>query len=759
MKKIFLFTVLLLLSAGWAFGCGPQGPDYDAYVFRLCLSPQSYSDNNDQRIADAWSALIGKKVTVAQSRQLADVTLAELDTLNNPIAKYARGSKEVSAYLRLLVKYLENSQVTANSWNYPGPEELAQYQANLKAMLAEAAGYQGKLLYDRYYLLRLRILFRQGEYQSIINMWEHSPLKGEGVFVDMSRDYYAGALYHVGRQTDAAVQYALSGNMFDAHQCMRYLHGAQCLASVVKADPNSPVLPYMLEELVNGCRESFDYYRNVELMRPYVEHCMPWLKMQELRVPYDCIDYEGCGDGEYRLSELPSLGKWFGMVHAYQVSREEYSIIDQVIEQQSSDKSVTDRCMWLSAKAYLLYLKGDYDKAWKTIQQAVKSSGSQASELNARYLLMLLSTRQSSLKVMENTLAKGLPEFLVPEEYSWSHTSADGSYTYYDYENRVVSNSSCLNHLVKYGIVDRYLRQGDSVMATMAWSLLCNRYEDYYSYLPSSGDEHYWMFSKLGIANKQALLAKIESPAAKQGVLLQLICGRLPFDKYDYYDVMGTHLLCDGRFEEALPYLTKVPLSFISRQPIAPYAAVRSFRDTPWEKKIVDNFGDMNLTTNAKVDYCREVLRLRQQLATATGEARCEAAYQLGALYHQASAMGNCWWLAYYGVSTIYDYNLTLSDGHFDFHTASREMLKDALASTNTDLRYKAYYLLIHQGHNGLYYGKWSNDYSDYSYVLDATSPYYPLLRQFKNDLYVKKGMPAYVSHCDDLVEMFKLLK
>ncbi len=763
MKKILLIVIAVILGMAKVVACGPYGANYNAYVFSLCPSPMSYSQNNDQRLADAWSALIGQKVTVAQSRQLAEITLAELDTLNNPIARYALKNQEVGSYVRLLVSYLNNANFSYNSWNYPSAEEISQYNKNLQKMLNQAAGYSGKLLSDRYYLLRLRILFRQNNYNAIVALWEKQPLQGSSVFVDMARDYYAGALYHLGRQEDAAVQYALSGNLYDAHQCMRNMHGAQCLSRVVQQDPNSPVLPYMLEEIVNGSRESYEYYTRVALMRNYLGQCITWEKAEELKVPYMNLDYRTCPDGQWALASLPSMEEWFSLVSIYKVTQEEYKVVNEVIERQLADKKVKDRCMWMSAKAYLHYLKADYDKAWEEIQQAMKMLGSPASISNACYLCMLLSTRQHSLKVMESTLAKWLPSLRISDEDIWVSTSADGSYTYYDYETPRVSDEDRLNYLVKNGIVDRYLREGDSVMATMAWSLLCQQYGDTYSYLPSSHSEHYSMFCALSLGKQQQLL-DLMGATSKQGALVRYLCGRLPFVRNDYLDVMGTMLILNGRFAEAIKYLKQVPLDFIERQPIAPYAAMRSIQDLPWEKTLVDEAelsGNVKLSKNAKVEFCQEVLALQKHIKIARGEDLYEGQYNLGALYHQASEIGSCWWLARYAVSTVHDktiYDSAVED-QFDFLGQSRNLLLGSLASQRADLRYKAYYLLLHQGHDNLYYGAWNDDYSAYNFVLNAESKYYPILLKFKSDLYNRAGQPDFVSHCDDLVQMYALIK
>lgn len=758
MKKALFLVLLMAVWAVQSFACGPEMPDYDAYVFCLCPSAYTYSSGNDQRLADEWSKLVGSKVTVAQSRQLSQVSLRELDTLNNPVARYARKSKEVNDYLRLLVSYIETSRIVDDSWDYPDPDQMLQYNAQLKSQLAKASKYQGIILRERYYLLRLRIMFRMGDYEGILKQWETRPLTGSSVFVDMSRDLYAGALYHLGRNEDAAVQYAIHGNLFDAHVCMKDLHGASCIDRVAQHDPNSPVLPYMLEEIVNGFRESFEYAESLRLMRPFFQQgtCLPWEQLSSMDIAYDCYTEEGCAPNLYRITRLPSLNDWFQRVRPYKVQRDEQKLLEQVIDRQLDNHSVSDRCMWLSARAYLQYLQHDYAAAWDNIQKAVALPGAPLSNQNARFLRMLISTRQSDIALMERTVVDGLSEFLSPSRnYDWSFKSPDGIYDYY--------TEDCLYHLVARGIVARYLSEGDSAMAAMAWSLVSGRYNslEYYSHITSVGNEHFDEFCNLSIDKQKKLLDFIQHPDKASSTLLRFLLRRLPFPPYDYLDVVGTNLIRDGRFAEAIPFLEQVPLDFLSHQPIAPYAAKRSFRDTPWERISVDEFEDhrnLKLTTNAKVDFCKEVVKWQNNLAFSSGEDRLLAAYKLGELYHQASILGHCWWLAYYGVSNFSEYNLRLEKDHFGFVDHSRALLVQALSSSNQNLRYKAYYLLLTQGHDDLLRYEWDDNVYEYRSYLNKESKYYSVLKLFRNDLYGRPGEPSYVSLCDNLVQLYKMM-
>lgn len=770
MKKSFILFLLLGFVSLRAFACGPESPNYDAYVFRLCPNPNYYSHNNDMRLAQAWSQLIGTKVTVAQSRQLADITLAELDTLGNPIARYAKKNKEVNDYLRLLVRYLQAANMVSRPWDYPSPEELSNYQSQLTQILSQASQYKGQQMQERYQLLRMRILFRQNEFGALIQLWEQHPLNSGSVFADMARDLYAGALYHLGRPEDAAVQYALSGNMFDAHQCMRYMHGTSCMNRIIQSDPNSPVLPYMLEEIVNGCAESFRFFEVLSIVHPLIQlgACLPWQRISEIHVPYYCYDWEQCPDGFARITRAPSSFEWFQEAHSYEVNENEAMMLEVIVERQLANAKVKDRCMWLSAQAYLQYLKKN-DAAWNTIEQAVKAPGSDISKQNAQFLRMLIVTRHPDLKVMERTLAASLAKIPNMPVVAYVDSSADGSYHYWLEGPAPVSNEECFAHLVRHGIVERYLLEGDSIMASLAWSLLSSAYlydegDADYHFLPSSGGEHYNTFCRLSHANQIKMLGMIQQPKKVKSPLAQYILSKLPYSVNNYLDAIGTNYLRDGLFAEAIPYLEQVPLTFLSRQPIAPYAAIRSFRDTPWEKKYVEEGiqygGGLTLTTNAKVDYCRAVIEAQKQYAHSTGEAHTQAAYALGQLYHQASVLGYCWWLAYYGVSLGCEIcNEDLYKGHFDFVLQSRRLLEQAMDSPDAATRFKAGFLLIHQGQPTLTLSEWNADDYSYTVKVNTQSQYYPSLLRFMMELYLRNDAPAYVTHCDYLAEMRGMMR
>ena len=81
-----------------------------------------------------------------------------------------------------------------------------------------------------------------------------------------------------------------------------------------------------------------------------------------------------------------------------------------------------------------------------------------------------------------------------------------------------------------------------------------------------------------------------------------------------------------------------------------------------------------------------------------------------------------------------------------------------ALSSSNQNLRYKAYYLLLTQGHDDLLRYEWDDNVYEYRSYLNKESKYYSVLKLFRNDLYGRPGEPSYVSLCDNLVQLYKMM-
>lgn len=168
-----------------------------------------------------------------------------------------------------------------------------------------------------------------------------------------------------------------------------------------------------------------------------------------------------------------------------------------------------------------------------------------------------------------------------------------------------------------------------------------------------------------------------------------------------YNDIIGTKMMAEGRFEEAVPYLEKVPLDFLCKQNICAYMAMRDYSKPRWLTKQAikeDSEYDSNyrnsLNRNPKLDFCRDMMRLQPQhdLSRANSEQRINAAYELAVRYFQASCYGDCWYLTHYGKSVSDSTRV----GEKDFAKAAVEYLCESKNSTDFNMREQSLYALAY---------------------------------------------------------------
>lgn len=90
------------------------------------------------------------------------------------------------------------------------------------------------------------------------------------------------------------------------------------------------------------------------------------------------------------------------------------------------------------------------------------------------------------------------------------------------------------------------------------------------------------------------------------------------------------------------------------------------------------------VTTNAKLQYCRDMVALDNQIANSNGEVRNELLYKKANMLFQASHKGDCWYLAHYQ-NGVYAEKLR---SEYDFIGTARRLLVAAGHDTeNIDLK------------------------------------------------------------------------
>ena len=398
--------------------------------------------------------------------------------------------------------------------------------------------------------------------------------------------------------------------------------------------------------------------------------------------------------------------------------------------------------MWEAARGFVNYMNNNQDDAIKQLTNAQNLAGTQRMRDNARACLMLASIKSARPDDKYFDYITG--------EYKWldqvagvTETDKYGNDPHYHDVYERVTYDNLVPQLFKWGMpnaatavlgmADEHCNQGE--YANVIEHFSSNEYEEFYSYL-KNGEK--FSLEKMAVS-------KINLPEVA------------------FNDEMGTKLLREGEFQAAIPYLEKVPLSYVQEQGIADYMARKDYNKEIWLKRqFISPWKEFEteakLTENAKLTYCRDMLTLDKEIANATGEARNQLLFKKANLLYQASYKGDCWYLTHYAQSA----NDEQQKNEYDFVESARTLLREIEKNTtdiNTQLK-SIFAQTFIVGENSEYCVQKKFDYSTSTFenTLFFDTPHYramTLLDKFYQDNNLQAD---YMSKCD-IYKRFVALK
>ena len=247
-------------------------------------------------------------------------------------------------------------------------------------------------------------------------------------------------------------------------------------------------------------------------------------------------------------------------------------------------------------------------------------------------------------------------------------------------------------------------------------------------------------FDALNNATTDDLKAYVKYLAKQPSDSLESWAWRRAYREPDFYnDIIGTRLLAQARFADAVPFLEKVSVAFLDNQNIAPYAAQRSYAKERWMGKQAVAQPEYlteeqravlpKLQENKKLSYCRDMLNLLSQYSLMKpSEERMRKAYELASMWYQGSWEGDCWWLTQYGVSVMQD---SVMAGTADFVAKAMSLLDESAQSTDFKLKEKSLYALAFIRHGEPWFFEGWDDATQQYYDISNLKPL-PQSRQYK---------------------------
>lgn len=422
--------------------------------------------------------------------------------------------------------------------------------------------------------------------------------------------------------------------------------------------------------------------------------------------------------------------EWVKTVGRRAIYAQEVKDFISFAEGVAKKKNCPDGMMWLSAAGLLKYYLGDKQGGLTALENSLKLKGNERMKNNARWCLILV--KSASITNFDDATQKWLADEMEWLEMMGRHN---------------VYAKNATSRIADEALMPLFKNDKLHAMELLTW-LDANDVSNW------SG-ECYTFIDQCTAADLERFYSHLKSGKLSR---FDVVATRgIKIEQTLYDDMMGTKLIREGKFEQAIPYLEKVPLSYICKQGIARYMMYRDYNTERWFKRQIVDYDDdryayedsYNVKENQKLTYCRKVVALQNQLEKATGEKAHQLEYQLANLYLQAGHDGDCWYLSNYSWSSYYE----LGEGQFDFTIAAQKMLDRAFKTDDPELRMKTAYARAFLPIETC----WEYDYDyrtdKYKWNLTTTNGYnYFALKSLASiKRTAGKSSPRYLTRCDVL--------
>lgn len=631
-----------------------------------------------------------------------------------------KGDNEMLDYLQCLNTYLDICNDIQYSWEYPSEEDLQNRNFMLKNIKKKSLNYSGSRLVPQYSLMLMRCNMLLGDWHENKTFWEQKGNKlPDSVFRKMMENIYAGALYRDGEIQKATAIYVSQGDQKSIKWSLNKYRNVDGIWSLYSQDPNSPLLPYLIEDFVNNVQESIDSHNDEESIIN---------RGRKLVLSIECLPF--------------------------------YKIAEQVI----NDGVTENPCMWSTAEAMLYYLTGNQSQAEEISKRSLKLKGNSRVLDNCRCVNILIFSNNKTY--IHNTLHKDLK--WLENKIS---TETSDSYCYSNAYERIMMKSlypqfeSEGNYKLALATVGLY---NEMVVLKDEYNYRSPKYDSTMG-VPSWNNDFDNEFMNLYLYNISATQCSDYYNYIKsehEDSLESYICSHVYKNEDFFNDLIGTKYISEGKFSQAIPYLEKVNLSYLCKLNYNAYMN----RDFTKERWFYRQFNPLDIEginnnkqflSNPKIDYCNTIIETKDKFNKAKQTRKKELlAYKLANLYYQASYKGDCWWLTEYSYRTNAEkpnYNNEL-----DFIKKAKDLLEFCSKSKNKDLRTKSLYALAF-----IPVDQWSDyelDYDDEGNIFTTYTIIHPSSKQYQyldllNSYFElhKDNCPDYISKCDVLHQFRKM--
>ena len=674
LKKYIAAVSLLamsLLPALRASACGPDNSTpYDTRPFKLVKdAPASDYDpdwngpeKSQDETCDFWNSYTNGEI----SRDDVKEYFHEVNFDSFPYERAyplialldRKGDSTAIQYIRDCMEF--NKLSTAyqlESWDYERRDPTAL--RDFEARISKRRG--GSAFDPRYALLRMRIAGVLHDDEQILKIWES---RGKTMEPSALRDRmggFVGGVYYRRKDYRTALDYFYAaGDNNSILWCIDAISGPENLHQLYDHTPNSIATLYVLEDYVDYLIGATYAGRRNNFNSPYF---------------YDD-----------RYGERDDI---FGAV----AQRDDFiRLCDSVV----ADGRCENPMAWASAKGVLQCLADDAESGLQTLREARGMKGDETALTNLDrmelWALLLLSGKGD--RKFDNEFINAFSRFYAEAKAE----SLRKSRNYGSSVNRPVIDMPTYDYLTRFFAEEAIahftaLSQPARALAVMA------ALDD----LPISPGYNNEFMQRM----RNNIFSGLTEPEALSFISLAegKDCDGL-LDAYFHpyaakyintaYDAFGTRLLRASRFEEALEYLGRIDDKWFVTQAIYPYlnrywgyspayfAQYYSFS----RHRNGEGIWTPYRPSNVKADFCADMIAAMSEYERLSGDAKAKKAFEIAALYHYASPLGDCWAISDYGWSSAKPCN--------EFTDACGDWLRKACTTaTDPTTKCKIYYAII----------------------------------------------------------------
>ena len=684
-----------------------SAPDWDGGTSFLIIKPYStdelaYRSSMLEETVTFWYEYLKHKVTVDEIRDYfksADIDSFKDDMQNNAFLKQLRNDTFAQKYLTAC---LQLQAATQESWDYDRRESMKSEAAKSLRLLGNVpAAFEYRVA-----LLQMRVYSFQDDIAKLKQVWN---TKGkncpEGTLKNRLKGYYAQALLQEKQTFEAFDIYAQLGDECSMNMIISKFSGYQGIKTLAdfSKQNNSQMVYYVMQDFAN-------YY---------------WSQTRWLDEESSSLQGSDAMRDANRVKEL---------------CRE--------------NMNGKDKALWMNLLAWLEMCDGNNAEAMQIAEQAMKQSTDALPRDNAQRILMLSRLRNASVIANDKELKQIAQDFksLVAAAQKEAKipvvSNEDNYYSVYHSEQYAAQRPNlCLLLDTYHPALDKYLAEHKLTQARV-FAMIINEDVDFASnvyeddvpsdYLTSVwGNRWYSILNdEFSIEEVNNFMEAIKSKKANDAFAKEVI-KQCQVPEQALYDLIGTKLMRNGKYGQALPYLQKLSADYILSTHYQAYLATRKYMPQSMfeRKQTSDPDYDMAVTDsrNYKAEFCQQMVNDINRLNTLNGEQKALLELDMAGRMFQASSYGDLWALSDFAWSAYRD------ESHEDLLcNQARNMLKKALVDCNTQkTKFNIYYglALVPAGGKPFYSLHYDWDTEDYTYSFELFHPAreaYDYLKQYR---------------------------